>query len=115
MLVVIASMALFMALHVATAAGKHWYLLALGMLVAMASVFVLTYRWGARRYATRTAEQLNARMPENKPWWISLFSGLGLMVYNAGGPALLGTVFLAPFFFSFLFAVILLYYRRLAV
>ena len=115
MLVVFASMVLFMALYVAAAAGKHWYLLALGMFVAMTSVFVLSYRWGRHRYETRTSEELNARMPARKPWWIGLFSGSGLIIFNAGGPIFVLVVILIPLFFSFFLALMLLSCQRIAV
>lgn len=114
-LVLFASMALFMALYASTAAGKHWYLLALGMFAAMTLVFVLSYRWVRHRYETRTPEQLDARMPERKPWWAAIFAGSGLMIYNAGGPIFVVVVFLIPLFLSFAFAIMLLYYQRIAV
>lgn len=114
MLVFMTSMAVFMALYVSAAAGGYWYLLAFGMFVAMASVFVLSYRWGERRYETRTPEQLNAG-PGRKPWWIGLFAGSGLMIFNAGGPVFVIVAILIPFLFSFVSALALVYYRRIAV
>jgi len=114
LIVVFVSMALFMALYDAGAAGKNWYLLALGLFATMSFAFILSYRWGMGSYEARVAKGLSLSAPAKRPWWVALISGSGLAIYNAGGPAYIVVVFFIPVFFGFVVAIMLVYYQRIA-